>query len=510
MPVQGIPLTLADNKNWKFNAASPLEPHSNLGWNLSMYVNAEPPKSKPYGRLVAWDPVAQKETWVVEHVSPWNGGTLTTAGNLVFQGTADGRFIAYDARDGKKLWEAPTGTGVVAAPSTYEVDGQQYVSIAVGWGGVYGIAARATERKGPGTVYTFAIGGKAAPPAFVEYKMNALLQGVPYDKAQYEAGTALYVSNCAFCHGVPGVDRGGNVPNLGYSSQRGDRRPRQVAVQRSGDEERPGSAVSLEAPALFALLSVADRPRPPDRNPPMKMLASTPMRVLAFLAALALHATAAAQDHAVPAFSEGRFDGGARPGLRHLPRAERPGNEQRLLPPHRRQARRLPVQPARRLSRRHAQLSADELPRRVPARCLPARHGRALRQAAAAVRAAHAAVGRRRDAGARQGARRHGRSRQDDPGVRRLPRQGPHRHGAGDPRPGRPAPDLHRRPADELARRRAQRRRARLHEADRRRACRTPTSPRSPPGWRRKSRRRDPSPESSNLVRMPFACGSQR
>jgi quinohemoprotein ethanol dehydrogenase len=218
MPVQGIPLTLADNKSWKFNAASPLEPHSNLGWNTSMYVNAEPPKSKPYGRLIAWDPVAQKEKWVVEHVSPWNGGTLTTAGNLVFQGTADGRFIAYDARDGKKLWEAPTGTGVVAAPSTYEVDGQQYVSIAVGWGGVYGIAARATERKGPGTVYTFAIGGKAAPPAFVEYRMNALLQGVPYDKAHYEAGTALYVSNCAFCHGVPGVDRGGNVPNLGYSS----------------------------------------------------------------------------------------------------------------------------------------------------------------------------------------------------------------------------------------------------------------------------------------------------
>ncbi len=218
MPVQGIPLTLADNKGWKFNAASPLEPHSNLGWNLSMYVNAEPPKSKPYGRLVAWDPVAQKEKWVVEHVSPWNGGTLSTAGNLVFQGTADGRFMAYDARDGKKLWEAATGTGVVAAPSTYEVDGQQYVSVAVGWGGVYGIAARATERKGPGTVYTFAIGGKAPPPGFVEYKMNALLQGVPYDKAQYEAGTALYVSNCAFCHGVPGVDRGGNVPNLGFSS----------------------------------------------------------------------------------------------------------------------------------------------------------------------------------------------------------------------------------------------------------------------------------------------------
>ena len=64
-----------------------------------MYVNAEPPKSKPFGRLIAWDPVQQKEAWRQEHVSPWNGGTLTTAGNLVFQGTADGRFVAYNAHD---------------------------------------------------------------------------------------------------------------------------------------------------------------------------------------------------------------------------------------------------------------------------------------------------------------------------------------------------------------------------------------------------------------------------
>ena len=79
-----------------------------------MFANAEPPKSKPFGRLIAWDPVQQKEAWRQEHVSPWNGGTLTTAGNLVFQGTADGRFMAYDAKTGEKLWESPIGTGVVA------------------------------------------------------------------------------------------------------------------------------------------------------------------------------------------------------------------------------------------------------------------------------------------------------------------------------------------------------------------------------------------------------------
>ncbi|NRF68871.1 PQQ-dependent dehydrogenase, methanol/ethanol family [Aquincola sp. S2] len=218
LPVQGIPVNLMDNKDWKHNAVRPGEPHSGVGWNLAMFANVEPPKSTPYGRLVAWDPVQQKEAWRHEHVSPWNGGTLTTAGDLVFQGTADGRFVAYHAATGAKLWETPTGTGVVAAPVTYLVDGKQYVSIAVGWGGVYGLAARATERQGPGTVYTFAVGGTAKAPDFVQYKLGALLQGVKYNPEHYKEGTALFVSNCVFCHGVPGVDRGGNIPNLGYSA----------------------------------------------------------------------------------------------------------------------------------------------------------------------------------------------------------------------------------------------------------------------------------------------------
>ncbi|MDR7150283.1 quinohemoprotein ethanol dehydrogenase [Hydrogenophaga palleronii] len=216
MPVQGVPLTLMDNKDWKFNAERPGEPHSNMGWNTANFANVEPPTSKPFGRLVAWDPVKQQAAWTKEQISPWNGGTLTTAGNLVFQGTADGRFIAYNATTGEQLWEAPTGTGVIAAPSTYLVDGKQYVSIAVGWGGVYGLAQRATDRTGPGTVYTFAVGGNAQPPAHVAYQLGKLVEGVKYDPAHVPAGTALYVSNCVFCHGVPGVDRGGNIPNLGY------------------------------------------------------------------------------------------------------------------------------------------------------------------------------------------------------------------------------------------------------------------------------------------------------
>lgn len=216
LPAQHIPVAMVDDPKWKFNEPRPMGYGSGTGWNTAMTIPAEPPKSQPMGRLLAWDPVKQKEAWRVEHVSPWNGGTLTTAGNLVFQGTADGRFVAYDAASGKKLWESPVGTGVVAAPSTYMVDGKQYVSIAVGWGGVYGLSGRASDKQMPGTVYTFALGGTAKLPEFVEYRMGKLIQGVKYDPAKVPEGTALYVANCYACHGMPGVQKGGALPNLAY------------------------------------------------------------------------------------------------------------------------------------------------------------------------------------------------------------------------------------------------------------------------------------------------------
>ena len=216
LPAQNIPVNLTPEKAFKHNAQEPGKFGSATGWNVGFMLNATPPKSPPFGRLLAWDPVKQKEVWRAEYVAPWNGGTLTTAGNLVFQGTADGRFIAYNATSGEKLWESPTGTGVVAAASTYMLDGKQYVSIAVGWGGVFGIAVRATELRSPGTVYTFAVDGKAPLPAFVKYQTEGLLAGVKYDPKDVPDGTALYVTACAQCHGVPGIDKGGNVRNLGY------------------------------------------------------------------------------------------------------------------------------------------------------------------------------------------------------------------------------------------------------------------------------------------------------
>ncbi|MEM8688699.1 MAG: c-type cytochrome, partial [Pseudomonadota bacterium] len=221
IPAQGVPLLLEQDSReaWSFNANLPGRPHSNLGWNLGWLVSATPPGERPFGTLIAWDPVKQKEVWRQQYVSPWNGGTLATAGNLVFQGSADGRFIAYDATTGATIWQTPVGSGVVAAPSTYEVDGQQYVTVLAGWGGVYGITQRHTDRVGPGTVYTFKVGGEAKMPSFVNADAGALVKGVSYNKEDYPTGAALYIANCVFCHGVPAVNNGGNVPNLGYSDK---------------------------------------------------------------------------------------------------------------------------------------------------------------------------------------------------------------------------------------------------------------------------------------------------
>src|SRR5262249_30262937 len=91
----------------------------NLGVDFSIFT--DPPSELPPGHLLAWDPVAQKERWRVQYPVMWNGGTLTTGGNLVFQGTADGRFVAYSADRGKKLWEEVLHTGVIASPITYEI-----------------------------------------------------------------------------------------------------------------------------------------------------------------------------------------------------------------------------------------------------------------------------------------------------------------------------------------------------------------------------------------------------
>ncbi|WP_233382921.1 PQQ-dependent methanol/ethanol family dehydrogenase [Methylobacterium sp. C25] len=87
------------------------------------------------GALRALDPKTGKIVWEhLEHMPLW-GGSMTTKGGLVFQGTSDGFFKAFDAKNGKELWAFQTGSGVVSVPTTWEMDGKQYIGISSGYGG---------------------------------------------------------------------------------------------------------------------------------------------------------------------------------------------------------------------------------------------------------------------------------------------------------------------------------------------------------------------------------------
>jgi quinohemoprotein ethanol dehydrogenase len=216
IPAQNVPVTLMKDPNWQFNKDKPGVLMSGTGWNLGQALDATPPTSKPFGELIAWDVANHKVAWIHQYPAPWNGGTLATAGGVVFQGGAEGSFNAYDAKTGQILWTSPVGSGAIAAASTYMVDGKQYVSIAVGWGGAFGSLEHISTNNSLGTVYTFALGGKAPLPPFTPFHLAGLLQGVPYKPADVGPGTALYVANCVLCHGTPGVNNGGDIPNLAY------------------------------------------------------------------------------------------------------------------------------------------------------------------------------------------------------------------------------------------------------------------------------------------------------
>ncbi|MBI3988453.1 MAG: PQQ-dependent dehydrogenase, methanol/ethanol family [candidate division NC10 bacterium] len=88
-----------------------------------------------YGALKAIDVATGKTAWVWNNRSPMTSGVLATAGGVVFAGNPEGNFMAFDAKTGELLWKFFTGSGIVGNPTTYAVDGKQYVAIPVGWGG---------------------------------------------------------------------------------------------------------------------------------------------------------------------------------------------------------------------------------------------------------------------------------------------------------------------------------------------------------------------------------------
>lgn len=175
------------------------------------------------GSLLAWDPVAGKPRWRIEYPGPTNGGTLATAGNLVFQGTAGGEFRAYSADSGKQLWQFPVQTGVIAAPMTYSVKGVQYVALLVGWGGVWDVSGGnlvTRNRLTPNIsrLLVFKLGGKATLPAPAPQAM-AVLDPPPFTgkMQQVTDGASHYLNSCSVCHGSTAV-AGSLNPDLRHAA----------------------------------------------------------------------------------------------------------------------------------------------------------------------------------------------------------------------------------------------------------------------------------------------------
>ena len=212
-------MSTAGDPNWKFQQGS-----WNTGLDMSVFESfGETDSDEAWGAyLLAWDPVAKREVWRHTHRTAFNGGTLSTGDNLLFEGSADGRFVAYRASDGKQLWESPVGTGAMAGPVTYEVAGEQYVAVAAGWGGSFGLsggeAALLAGVRGGGRVLAWKLGGTAVVPPG-----KPPLGPVPAPTYRVEAtdkelrkGSVLYHTQCSACHG-PGVIGGGSaVPDLRY------------------------------------------------------------------------------------------------------------------------------------------------------------------------------------------------------------------------------------------------------------------------------------------------------
>ncbi|HXS28825.1 MAG TPA: PQQ-dependent dehydrogenase, methanol/ethanol family [Steroidobacteraceae bacterium] len=230
-PVTGLVYIPAQEMPFPYLADHDFEPETlatNMGLDQATTSLPADPKAQAQalaglkGYLLAWNPVTQRAAWRAPHAGPWNGGTLATRGNLVFQGTAAGDFEAFRASDGRKLWSAPAQTGIIAAPMTYEVAGRQYVTVLAGWGGVFPLVAGALSFKSGhvvnrSRVLTFALDGTARlPPAVAPAQGVMAPPSAHVEPALAAEGAKQYARRCGSCHG-DGAVSGGLVPDLRFS-----------------------------------------------------------------------------------------------------------------------------------------------------------------------------------------------------------------------------------------------------------------------------------------------------
>ena len=163
--------------------------------------------------LIARDPVSNTDAWRIEGGYFSASGLLSTAGNLLFQGDLDGQFRARAADTGKLLWQKDVQGGLMAAPMSYELDGEQYIAIAQGWGGISGLPYGAVS--GPrnminiSRVLVFKLGANTELPRIpvVEQALPkpALAAASDEDIAK---GRELFNLYCAVCHGGNAISAG--------------------------------------------------------------------------------------------------------------------------------------------------------------------------------------------------------------------------------------------------------------------------------------------------------------
>ncbi len=169
-----------------------------LSINLQKKPEMPGPKlENPGSYLLAWDPINQKEVWKSRDGSG-NAGIMTTAGNLVFQGTGQSNFSAFRADNGEKVWTAEVQAGIAGGPASYEIDGEQYVAVVAGQAGRGGYWAPNYAR-----LLVYKVGGKAELPPTVSYTPPVLNPPANYGDATLLAnGEKHFTEHCGSCHGV--------------------------------------------------------------------------------------------------------------------------------------------------------------------------------------------------------------------------------------------------------------------------------------------------------------------
>ena len=210
-------------------------------WNTGLDLNeSRDPKSwvaakasmdaLVYGELVAWDPVLQQRAWQVKQKKPANGGILSTAGDLVFQGNWNGTFAAYDAENGTPLWQYQSDSAILAGPISYRLDGEQYIAVAQGSGGTVMLTVGEElkrNRVNQNKLLVFKIGDFDQSQSVTmdrpagEESLAAILAPsyrADRDPETIALGESLYHQNCASCHGISAKSNH-IVPDLRYMSE---------------------------------------------------------------------------------------------------------------------------------------------------------------------------------------------------------------------------------------------------------------------------------------------------